>query len=334
MLNINEDIAVQASTFSGMPSLKNLKDNDGKHYSQFKKKLTIRYGMLLRDMLIPWAMICLAIYLYPNNSHIFLKYALIILMAAWFAFWLNAFNLFFHEAAHYNLNKNRFINDLIATALLTPFVGMPISLYRRSHWMHHRFLGKFEDTEISYRQALTTKNLIIDLFGVYLFRMVKRYFNNFKSANVKGNAGSNSSNLFIYCLFLMLSTQILIIFFLSFFVSPYIGASWAISTFIFTPFISKIRQTLEHRSLNSGDEIDYSKVEHGPVNRIFGQDIFSRYFGAAGFNSHLLHHCDPQISYTRFKEMEIFILNTPLSDFIKKNRATYFMIFQKLIRNG
>ena len=33
---------------------------------------------------------------------------------------------------------------------------------------------------------------------------------------------------------------------------------------------------------------------------------FSRYFGGAGFNRHLLHHLDPSISYTRFDEFERF----------------------------
>jgi len=33
-------------------------------------------------------------------------------------------------------------------------------------------------------------------------------------------------------------------------------------------------------------------------DRLFGDDFFSCTFGGAGFNRHLLHHWEPQISYT------------------------------------
>ena len=95
-------------------------------------------------------------------------------------------------------------------------------------------------------------------------------------------------------------------------------------------FLEKIRQTCEHRSLQAKKEIDYTKVEHGPVNRIFGNDFFSRYFGAAGFNKHLLHHIDPSISYTSFKEMENFLIDSNLSNQILSNRFSYLKIFKTL----
>ena len=66
------------------------------------------------------------------------------------------------------------------------------------------------------------------------------------------------------------------------------------------------------------------------MNRIFGNDFFSRYFGAAGFNKHFLHHIDPSISYTAFKEMESFLNNSNMSDVLKSNKLSYFQTFKSL----
>ena len=71
------------------------------------------------------------------------------------------------------------------------------------------------------------------------------------------------------------------------------------------PFM-ELRQTLEHRNNHK----KYQKSQLCPkdygVNQIFGNNFFSRYFGGAGFNRHLLHHLDPSISSTRFDEFEEF----------------------------
>ena len=62
------------------------------------------------------------------------------------------------------------------------------------------------------------------------------------------------------------------------------------SVFITDPLLAKIRQTLEHR--NEHDKVSASLLENENlgVNQMFGDDFFSRYFGGAGFNRHLLHH--------------------------------------------
>jgi hypothetical protein len=70
---------------------------------------------------------------------------------------------------------------------------------------------------------------------------------------------------------------------------------------------------------------------------MFGTDFFSRYYGAAGFNRHLLHHWDPEISYTLFDEMEAFIARTPLADKVEEARTIYPDTFKAMLataRNG
>lgn len=316
------------------PSLGALSRNERTSWSKYRKCLSINYGSLLANMLLPWIMIAVPIIFYPEKLDFFFGGFLTIPTAIWFAFWLNAYNLHFHEASHYNLHPNKLINDILATILLTPFVGMPIGSYRVSHWQHHRFLGELEDTEISYRSALSFKNLVEGLVGIYLLRMLRKYFINFQSNNPrKVYVKKNSSIFFVATLALMLVIQMSIIFLLSWCISIYLGVAWAISFFMIVPLMGKVRQTLEHRSFSARRNIDYSGVVHGPQNRIFSRDLFSRFFGAAGFNSHLLHHLDPTVSYTRFSEMESFMLRTSLKDLIDANRSTYYATFKKLLLN-
>ena len=50
-----------------------------------------------------------------------------------------------------------------------------------------------------------------------------------------------------------------------------------------------LRQLLEHRPAPG-------QIAGAAVTRMFGTDLFSRTFGGAGFNRHLLHHIEPQVS--------------------------------------
>jgi hypothetical protein len=75
-------------------------------------------------------------------------------------------------------------------------------------------------------------------------------------------------------------------------------------------------------------------VPHGPVNRLFGNGALSRTFGNAGYNRHLLHHWDPAVSYTRFDEMESFLMSTELAKVINGARATYVGTLLTLMRRA
>ena len=114
------------------------------------------------------------------------------------------------------------------------------------------------------------------------------------------------------------------------FVNGYLAATWLFSMVITDPFLEKLRQTLEHRN---GDK-KYNKTstmsEGLAVNQMFGIGFFSRYFGGAGFNRHLLHHLDPSISSTRFDEFEEFLMRSSCASEINECRNTYWNKFKEL----
>ena len=106
---------------------------------------------------------------------------------------------------------------------------------------------------------------------------------------------------------------------------------WGLAAFSVYPFFGTLRQLLEHRSENARADVDYRKVDHGAVNRIFGCSLLARTLGAAGFNRHLLHHWHPQASYTRFDDLEAFFLHTRLRESIDTARTTYGETLRRLM---
>jgi fatty acid desaturase len=206
---------------------------------------------------------------------------------------------------------------------------MFVQHYRVTHWEHHRFLGGLMDTEVSYRNPINKSFFIEGLSGFSIVRILVRYAKNFSNADHKKK--SNLALYFMASLTIYFISQSLIIIFLYKFITFPAVISWLLTIFLVCPLISQLRQMLEHRSFTASCDEDYRLTEHGPINRIFGDDFFSRYFGSAGFNSHLLHHLDPSISYTSFRELEAFLLNTKVATYLNSNRTSYFKCFKRLI---
>ena len=98
------------------------------------------------------------------------------------------------------------------------------------------------------------------------------------------------------------------------------------------PAVNAVRQLLEHRSFEASSAIDYSKKDHGAANRIFKSGLIGSTLGGAGFNRHLLHHWEPQISYTRFRQLEAFLLDTEAAGVVRESTTTYSSALYRLMR--
>jgi len=259
----------------------------------------------------------------------------------WIGFWLNAILTFGHEAAHYNLAHSHRSNDLLADWTIWLFFPQTTRAYRRSHWQHHLHLGDRQDTEISYHNCLSPWFLAKTLTGIHLARLLWRYV---FGGHIRQSALEASSARFadhraveITPLLRSLATHFAIIASAIAFRCYASAVVWLVSAALVFPFFASVRQLLEHRAGEAACETDFREVVHGPVNRMFGKDNFSRYFGAAGFNRHLLHHWDPTVSYTRFDEMQRFLAETELRERIEEARSTYFataLLLYKKARGG
>jgi fatty acid desaturase len=247
---------------------------------------------------------------------------LLLAMPLFISYWKLAYQVFFHEAAHYNLCKDKRLNDFFANLFWTPFTGLWIQKYRQHHWAHHMHLGNSNDTEISYVSPLNAKSLMEALFGIYLLKTVFRYFS-VAQASVKKSQNSFFGGHFWLGIVFMLVVQFSVSAVLAFQINLFAGVCWLISVFVTDPLLTKIRQTLEHRSESDKISNSFEENKDLAVNQIFGNDLFSYYFGAAGFNKHLLHHLDPSISYTCFDEFENFLTDYGAQEYLKSRRTSY-----------
>lgn len=302
----------------------------GVQYLDFRKSLTPNYPVVWRDILAGHLALILTaagavlmdIY-YPSW-----RVLTIIVSAFLFGYIHQYIQLFFHEAAHFNLAKDRKKNDRLANLFIGSLVGQDIKFYRPIHLMHHRHLGTPEDTEHSYFDALTVRFILESLTGIRVIKVLtnrEKVLQSRPTPETEKKKSTFGSQVIIGGL---LNAAIVL-------TSAWLGywslsIGWTIGFLIVFPFFGSVRQLLEHRSESALSSIDYSKVPHGQTNRMFGTGIVASTLGAAGFNRHLLHHWEMQISYTRLRDLERFLLATQAAEILKRHNTGYFRTFKRL----
>lgn len=313
--------------FPGSPTLNGLVAETGESWNSFRRRLAPRYGVAWRQLAMSLGMLVGAmtlqcwVALRTGNTA-----ALVIaaVTAVWIGYWVATLICFMHEAAHYNLHSRRAINDTLANLLLCPLIGEEITHYRAVHWQHHLYLGSPEDTEVSYHHAPTPRFMLETLTGMHLLRVLLKTRRKVGQSRLAGKSAASGIVRGIAFHGVVLATAIT--------AGLYsVALAWIGGVFIVYPFFHTMRQVLEHRSVDASSSVDYTQRAHGPVNRMFGLDLFSRTFGTAGFNRHLLHHWYPAASYTRFDDLEAFLMRTQLAATIDAARSTYFATLRQLM---
>ena len=299
----------------------------GTSYAVFRTTLRPRYTKVLSDiikgyffLLLTSSLVFLSGQTYPSLWWLYIPAGSILIgyIAAYIA-------LFIHEAGHYNIHPNKKINDSLATFFLCLPFGLSMKSYRKIHWQHHLHLGTPLDTETSYFNALTKLFILETLTGIHLFRTILKK----ETDNVLTKEQKKQSGIMLIAGFLLHA----IILTLSFLTGHWTFAiTWILGFGIFFPFFATIRQILEHRDELADHATNFNKIPHGKVSRLFIHTILSSSFGAAGFTRHMIHHWDPQISYTRLKEIEDFLLhNKKTEEIIHSSKTSYSSVLKKLL---
>lgn len=314
--------------FPGSPLLSGLVTDQGLAWNEFRRRLKPNYRTVWRQItlyfagiLIPYALHCWATDRLGNGVGL----ALLPVAALLIGFSAQALLCFVHEAAHFNIHPDKRLNDKFANLLLCPFIGGDIARYRTMHWQHHLRLGKPEDTEISYHNAPTLRFVIETMTGIHALRVWHQDRHN---VSASGSLQVDAPGVLPLLRAVVIHGLALV---LPLAAGLYSSAlTWVIAFAVVYPSLGAMRQLLEHRALEARVETDFRHVEHGPVNRLFGTDLFSRSFGAAGFNRHLLHHWHPSASYTCFDQLESFLRHTELAPFLDGARSTYLGTLREL----
>jgi len=313
-MNSLEDIPYSAVEAGGIP------------YVSWRKTLRPRFGIVWRDLGLGFAAIILVFLL---SFFVMVRYPQLAVPvlpagAALAGFFLAYLSLFMHEASHYNLHPDKKKNDRLATVLLCLLFGQDLRSYRSIHWQHHRHLGTPADTETSYFNALTPRFLFESFTGIHLLRVMRK----------KKNAGAISDSMKKNSKKMLLAgaaTNAAIVAAL-FWCHWVLSLQWIVAMVLFFPFFATLRQILEHRHEQADTHADYTRRDHGKVSRIFTDGLFSRLFGGAGFNRHMIHHWDPQVSYTRLGDVEAFLRQSPAtSALLQDARTTYGRTLKSLL---
>jgi fatty acid desaturase len=339
-----EEIAEAEVSLSGSPDLRKIVHPSNGTWVSFRSRLRPRYWLVARDLAFCMAMIVggfaaslWVVAMWGNR----IGFEAGMFFAIWIGFWLNAVMSFGHEAAHYNLAANRNVNDALADWTVWLFFAEDTKAYRKSHWQHHLHLGEDQDTEISYRNCLSPWFIAKTLTGIYLIALVVRYavHNGFAAQtraagtdlSAKADVSHAPAQRRLLPIIRSLLTHAL---FIGVALGLHCYASaviWAVAVAFVFPSFASIRQILEHRSAEIACSNESGQLA---VNRMFGTDPFSRYFGAAGFNRHLLHHWDPTISYTRFDEMLDYLRGTSLAEPARIATTNYFSSLCMLLKKA
>ncbi len=310
-----------------------LVDSRGVTFKAFRETLRPRYGRVWRDIVSGQVTLLAAI----AGSVAVQRWAPAFAAAAVpvgafvVGYTMAYLQLFFHEAAHFNLAASRARNDALANLLIGCLVGQDIRQYRVIHFDHHRFLGTEKDTERSYFEALSPRFIVESLTGI---RVLKVLGGREKVAGAKKDAAKPKASLLNSQLLLGLAIHVALLGAALLLHQWTLVAVWLLGMGVVFPFFGSVRQVLEHRSEEARADVDYRVVPHGAVGRLFGDGVIASTLGGAGFNRHLLHHWEPQLSYTRLAELEAYLRETQAADAIRARSTSYGATFRSLLRSN
>jgi fatty acid desaturase len=312
-----------------------LKNSAGLHYETFRAKLTLRYAVAWKDIALGYlallALSAVAEFLASISSRVSLVVSLAggAAVAGMYGYVFAYLHLFLHEAAHYNLASNRTLNDRLSNLFIGLVLLSDVKAYRHVHWEHHRQHGTPDDLESSYFLALSWGTFARAMTGANALAVL---WNRLASPGISETPGDGRSpfsgkrQLILGAV--LHSVVMLLLYAASDSISP--PLCWLVGFGSFFPLFATIRPILEHRSERADRAIDYFAQAHGVVNRLFGDGLVASTFGGAGFNRHLLHHWEPQLAYTRLRELEDYLFETELAKQLTPRRTTYVRVFFQL----
>ncbi len=295
----------------------------GISYSQFRKSLSPRYFRAWQDIILAFLLIALPFLFYTILPTIW-RWLLAPICMIYFGYLIAFLHLFIHEAAHFNLHPDKKTNDRLATVILCAFFGITLKDYRKIHWKHHVHLSTSDDAEISYFTPLNIKFFFRIFTGAHVLSVIST-----RKKSISEETGRSTVSGSMIKTAIIHGSLIVAAWFCG---SYPLAISWIMAVAIVFPFFATLRQILEHRADEAaGDPHYYQQLPRERSSRLFENNFFSKTFGGAGFNRHMIHHWDPQISYTRMNDVVTFLEQSPVTaSFIQQSKTSYLKVFFRL----
>lgn len=239
-----------------------------------------------------------------------------------------AVTVFFHDGTHFRLHPKTSINDWISDFFCAfPFL-LSTELYRKSHFVHHRYTGTDQDPDMvgmalsaDWVYPKTAKNflkvLLRDLSGYTFFADLKwgpfwRHWSPIpKLIETSGNVKLSGASKKRFILFSLLALSSLAavggwtqIFWL-----------WILPQITLTKVLFRFQGIAEHIVVENSGELDNTRTI---VPRFWEKFIF----GFHHSNYHLEHHLFPAVPSYNLKKLHRFLVAT-LPDYSKNAHITY-----------
>ena len=289
-------------------------------YGRFRKTLTPRFEIVWRDIALGYAALVGIVVTVGSVGGIISDLMAAVFGAIGVGITIAYLQLFIHEAAHANLAAHRRTSDRIADALIAWQVGTSIAAYRAVHFDHHRHLGHARDGERSYVHALTPQLIVEMLTGIHAVRIFLTRAHapqpNAAPSRLPIIRGAAIHAMILGTIALLCAWPAVL--------------AWGGGMAIVYPFLATLRPLLEHRPV-AADQLRPGASE--AVTRLFADGPVACIFGGAGFSRHLLHHWEPQVSYTRLAELDAYLATTSLAPVLDMRRTTYVRAFRDLLAN-
>lgn len=329
MIDQRETMELPNSATLGAYRRGELVDPKGLSYPEFRANLRPKFSIVWFDVALGYIALAACGFAAALCTRVLHPWIVVCVAAIGFGYFQAYIQLFFHEAAHFNIAPSRKWNDRLANLFIGSMVGQDIQSYRQIHFGHHRHLGETIDPERTYFDPLNIRFLIEGLLGVKTLRVMRLRKELLRQSGNRASSGSLAARWQILSALLLHIVVVVALFKMRL---GYLAVAWVAGTGIFLPFFTALRQLLEHRSENANKHTDYSQIAHGPVTRMFSSGLLGSTLGGAGFDRHLLHHWDPQVSYTRLAELERFLLSTKASRALGEKESylsTFARLFEK-----
>jgi len=206
-----------------------------------------------------------------------------------------------HEFLHYNVvPENRRLNDFLGTWLFAAPGGIPFSIFRYRHFLHHRYYSTNQDTKTIYRMDIRgmklwpeiLKRLFLVEYFIHVLAVVR---------SVRSDPKVTGGPPLIKALPPLIITHAILF-----------AALWSIHPLAYfflwlAPLLTlqmlffNFRAITEHqplRSLSRRSDSPYFLGTAGPFVRTAGANLIERLFLCKiNFGYHVEHHLWPQINY-------------------------------------
>lgn len=116
-----------------------------RHIQQVRELSQINGWRTTAYLLLQWTMLAGAMFAAGYSGH----WAVYLVAAFVVASRMQALGVLLHDGAHYLLYKNRAVNDVVSDLFIGFPIGMSTTLYRRTHFRHHRFTNTEEDQDLA-----------------------------------------------------------------------------------------------------------------------------------------------------------------------------------------